>query len=126
MVINVAALKDKKYDYVQNEISSIKKACGDKLLKVIIETCYLTEEEIEIASKLSLNAKADYVKTSTGFGTAGAKVKNVCIMKSIVKENALVKAAGGINTYDEAKAMIDAGASRIGTSHGVEIVKGDK
>ena len=126
MVINVAALKDKKYDYVQNEICQIKKACGDKTLKVIIETCYLNEDEIKVASELSLKANADFVKTSTGFGTAGAKVENVCIMKGVVKDNAYIKAAGGINSYDEAKAMIDAGASRIGTSHGVEIVKGDK
>ncbi len=125
MVINIAALKDKKDDYVYNEIKEIKNACGDKVLKVIIETCYLNEEEIRRASALSLKANADFVKTSTGFGTAGAKVENVCIMKDVVKDNAKIKAAGGINNFNEAKAMIDAGASRIGTSHGVEIVKGE-
>ena len=125
MVINIAALKDKKDDYVYNEIKEIKNACGDKVLKVIIETCYLNEEEIRRASALSLKANADFVKTSTGFGTAGAKVENVCIMKDVVGNNAKIKAAGGINNFNEAKAMIDAGASRIGTSHGVEIVKGE-
>lgn len=125
MVINIAALKDKKDDYVYNEIKEIKNACSDKVLKVIIETCYLNEEEIRRASALSLKANADFVKTSTGFGTAGAKVENVCIMKDVVKDNAKIKAAGGINNFNEAKAMIDAGASRIGTSHGVEIVKGE-
>lgn len=125
MVINIAALKDKKDDYVYNEIKEIKNACSDKVLKVIIETCYLNEEEIRRASALSLKANADFVKTSTGFGTSGAKVENVCIMKDVVKDNAKIKAAGGINNFNEAKAMIDAGASRIGTSHGVEIVKGE-
>ena len=125
MVINIAALKDKKDDYVYNEIKEIKNACSDKVLKVIIETCYLNEEEIRRASALSLKANANFVKTSTGFGTAGAKVENVCIMKDVVKDNAKIKAAGGINNFNEAKAMIDAGASRIGTSHGVEIVKGE-
>ena len=113
MVINIAALKDKKDDYVYNEIKEIKNACSDKVLKVIIETCYLNEDEIRRASALSLKANADFVKTSTGFGTSGAKVENVCIMKDVVKDNAKIKAAGGINNFNEAKAMIDAGASRI-------------
>ncbi|MBP5342648.1 deoxyribose-phosphate aldolase [bacterium] len=126
MVINIAALLDKKYDYVLNEIKNIKEACGDKTLKVIIETCYLTDEEIKIATELVIKAKADFVKTSTGFGIEGAKVKNVCIMKEISKDIISIKAAGGINSYNDAIEMIKAGANRIGTSHGVEIVKGEK
>ncbi len=124
MVINVAALKDKKYDYVENEIKEIKQACFNRTLKVIIETCYLDKDEIKKASELSLKAGADFVKTSTGFGTGGATKEDVALMKSVVGNNAEVKASGGVSTLEDALKMIDAGATRIGTSKGVEIVKG--
>ena len=126
MVINVAKLKDKDYDYVENEIRALKEACGDLTLKVIIETCYLTKDEIKIASELSVKAGADFVKTSTGFGTGGATVEDVALMAATVGTKAYVKASGGVKTYEDAMKMIDAGASRIGTSNGIDIVKGAK
>ncbi|VWL85346.1 deoxyribose-phosphate aldolase [Oceanivirga miroungae] len=123
MVINIGMLKDREYDYVENEIRKIKEAIGDNVLKVIIETCYLTEEEKKIACELSLNAKADFVKTSTGFGTGGATFEDVILMKSIVKDNAKVKASGGVKDYETAKKYIELGASRLGTSSGISIVE---
>ena len=126
MVINVAKLKDKDYDYVENEIKALKEVCGDLTLKVIIETCYLTKDEIKIASELSVKAGADFVKTSTGFGTGGATVEDVALMAATVGNKAYVKASGGVKTYEDAMKMIEAGASRIGTSNGIDIVKGAK
>lgn len=126
MVINVAKLKDKDYDYVENEIRVLKNICGNLTLKVIIETCYLTKDEIKKACELSVNAGADFVKTSTGFGTGGALVDDVKLMADTVSDKAYVKASGGVKTYEDAMKMIDAGASRIGTSNGIEIVKGAK
>ncbi len=126
MVINVAKLKDKDYDYVESEIRVLKNICGKLTLKVIIETCYLTKEEIEKACELSVKAGADFVKTSTGFGTGGALVEDVKLMADTVGNKAYVKASGGVKTYEDAMKMIDAGASRIGTSNGIEIVKGAK
>ena len=126
MVINIAKLKDGEYDYVENEIRILKKVCGNITLKVIIETCYLTKTEIEIACELAVKAGADFVKTSTGFGTGGALVEDVKLMADTVGNNAYVKASGGVKTYEDAMKMIDAGASRIGTSNGIEIVKGAK
>lgn len=126
MVINVAALKEGLYDYVLNEIKEIKAACGKKTLKVIIETCYLTKEEIVKACELSKEAGADFVKTSTGFGTGGAKEEDVRLMKETVGEKLEVKASGGVSNLEDAKKMVDAGATRIGTSKGVEIVGGGK
>lgn len=126
MVINVAKLKDHLDEDVYGEIALIKKACGKKTLKVIIETCYLNEEEIVRACQLSVKAEADFVKTSTGFGTAGATIENVKLMAKTVDGKALVKAAGGINNYEEALSMVKAGASRLGTSHGVQIVEGEQ
>lgn len=123
MVINVAKLKDKEYLYVEEEIRKIKEAIGDKVLKVIIETCYLTHEEKEIACKLSLNAKADFVKTSTGFGTDGATYEDVKLMKNIVKDNAKIKASGGVKDKTTAEKYIDLGAERLGTSSGVAILE---
>jgi len=125
MVINVAKLKDKDYDYVLNEIKEIKKACGNNCLKTIIETCYLTKEEIIKASELVVEAKADFVKTSTGFGTDGATFDNVKLMSDTVNGKALVKAAGGVSNREDALKMIENGASRIGTSKGVLIVEGE-
>ena len=117
MVMNIGALKDKEYDYVRKEIEEIKKACGDKILKVIIETCLLTDEEIVKACELSVEAGADFVKTSTGFSTAGAKTEHVALMKQAVNGKAKVKAAGGIRDRETAMAMIEAGADRIGASN---------
>lgn len=124
MVINVGMLKAKEYSYVEDEIREIKEAIGNNVLKVIIETCYLTEEEKIKACELSLNAKADYVKTSTGFGTGGATYEDVKLMKDIVKDNAKVKASGGVKDYKTALDYINLGASRLGTSSGVEILTG--
>ena len=123
MVINVAKLKDGEFEYVENEIRQIKEAIGDNVLKVIIETCYLTDEEKVKACELSLVAKADFVKTSTGFGTDGATYEDVKLMKSVVGDNAKVKASGGVRDKETAQKYIDLGAERLGTSSGIDIVK---
>ncbi len=123
MVINVGALKDGKYDYVRNDIKTLKDVCGKEvLLKVIIETCLLTDEEKVKACELAKEAGADYVKTSTGFSTGGAKAEDVALMRKTVGEGLGVKASGGIHTAEEAQAMIDAGASRLGTSATLAII----
>ena len=124
MVINIGALKDKDYDYVKNEIKGIKEAIGSNVLKVIIETCYLTEEEKIKACELSLESNADFVKTSTGFGTGGATYEDVALMKKIVGDKAEVKASGGVRDLATAKKYIELGATRLGTSSGIEILKG--
>ena len=117
MVINVGALKDGKYDYVREDIHTLKEVCGhDIVLKVIIETCLLTDEEKRKACELALEAGADFVKTSTGFSTGGAKAEDVSLMLEAVGGEIRVKASGGIHTAEEAQLMIDAGASRLGTS----------
>ena len=123
MVINVAKLKDGEFDYVENEIRLIKEAIGDNVLKVIIETCYLTDEEKVKACELSLVAKADFVKTSTGFGTGGATYEDVKLMKSVVGDNAKVKASGGVRDKETAQKYVDLGAERLGTSSGIDIIK---
>ena len=123
MVINVAKLKDGEFDYVENEIRLIKEAIGNNVLKVIIETCYLTDEEKVKACELSLVAKADFVKTSTGFGTGGTTYEDVKLMKSVVGDNAKVKASGGVRDKETAQKYVDLGAERLGTSSGIEIVK---
>ena len=123
MVINVAKLKDGEFEYVENEIRQIKEAIGENVLKVIIETCYLTDEEKVKACELSLVAKADFVKTSTGFGTGGATYEDVKLMKSVVGDNAKVKASGGVRDKETAQKYVDLGAERLGTSSGIEIVK---
>ncbi len=123
MVINIAKLKDGEFEYVENEIRQIKEAIGDNVLKVIIETCYLTDEEKVKACELSLAAKADFVKTSTGFGTDGATYEDVKLMKSVVGDNAKVKASGGVRDKETAQKYIDLGAERLGTSSGIDIVK---
>ena len=122
MVINVSALKSGDYETILDEIRGVVVSAGDLVVKVIIETCYLTNEEIVKACELSVEAGAAFVKTSTGFGTAGATVEHVTLMKKTVKDEALVKASGGVRTYEDAIKMINAGASRIGTSNGVDIV----
>lgn len=124
MVINIGDLKDGKDDEVREEIRQIKAACDGKLLKVIIETCLLTEDEKIKMCKLVTEAGADYIKTSTGFSTAGATLDDVKLMYANVGEGVLVKAAGGISNLDDAQAFIDAGASRLGTSRVVKAVQG--
>jgi deoxyribose-phosphate aldolase len=122
MVINIGALKDGDYNYVEREIKKVVEASGKALVKVIIETCYLTDEEKVKACRLAVNAGALFVKTSTGFGTAGASADDVRLMKQTVGEGIGVKASGGIRSYREATEMLDAGADRIGTSSGIKII----
>lgn len=122
MVINVAALKQKDYHTVLQEIKGVVENADGRCVKVIIETCYLTDEEVVKACELAVEAEATFVKTSTGFGTGGATVHHVELMKKTVGEKAFVKASGGVRTYDDAMKMIEAGATRIGTSNGVSIV----
>ena len=124
MVINIGALKDKDYDYVEKEISEIKKEIGNNILKVIIETCYLTDDEKIKACELSVASKADFVKTSTGFGTGGATFEDVKLMKEVVGNKAQVKASGGVKNFKTVKKYIELGATRLGTSSGIEIIKG--
>lgn len=122
MVINIGALKDRHLSLLTDDIHAVKAAAGKLVVKVIIETCLLSDEEKILACEAALTAGADFVKTSTGFSTAGATVEDVRLMKSVVKTNALVKAAGGVRTYDDLVAMIEAGADRIGTSAGVALL----
>jgi deoxyribose-phosphate aldolase len=124
MVINIAKLIDGEYDYVQEEIRQVVDAACNKTVKVIIETCLLNKEQIKIVSELCLNAKAHFVKTSTGFSTGGATIEDVELIKSVVCDNALIKASGGVRSFDDANEMIKSGANRIGTSGGVNILNG--
>ncbi|WP_182188201.1 deoxyribose-phosphate aldolase [Pectinatus frisingensis] len=125
MVISVGKLKDADNEYVKNDIKAVVDAArGKALTKVIIEACLLTDEEKVRACKLAVAAGADFVKTSTGFSTGGATKQDVALMKKTVGNNARIKAAGGIRSRKEADEMIAAGAQRLGTSHGVDIVKG--
>lgn len=124
MVINIVMLKDKEYDYVENEIHQIVEAAKDKaIVKVIIETCLLTDEEKIKACELSQKAGADFVKTSTGFSTGGATVHDIALMRKTVGAEMGVKASGGVHTHEEALAMVEAGATRIGASAGVKLLK---
>ena len=116
MVININALKEENYDYVFNEIDQIKEKCKDTILKVIVETCLLTEfEKIKICDIIS-KSNADFIKTSTGFSTEGAKIVDIELFKKHISANKKIKAAGGIRTFEDALKMIEAGAKRIGTS----------
>ena len=124
MVINIGALKAGMDDYIINEIKEIKAACGDKILKVIIETCLLNEEEKIRMCKNVTAAGADFIKTSTGFSTAGATREDVALMKANVGEGVLVKAAGGISGIKDAEDFINLGADRLGTSRVVKAVQG--
>lgn len=124
MVINIGDLKDGDYKAVEDDIRAVKKACGDKLLKVIIECCLLSDEEKVKACELSEAAGADYVKTSTGFSKSGATPEDVALMRRTVGERLGVKAAGGIRDRATAEKMIENGASRLGCSAGIAIVKG--
>ncbi len=122
MVINIGLLKSGYYDIVEDEIRAIKKGIGDNTLKVIFENCYLTDEQKKIACKLSMNAGADFIKTATGFGTGGATLEDVKLMKKEVQNNLQIKASGGIRDLKTAKQYTDLGVSRIGTSSGIAIV----
>lgn len=122
MVINIGALKDKAFDLVYDDIKAVVDAAAPAIVKVIIETCLLTDEEKIKACELAVSAKAHFVKTSTGFSTGGATIADVALMKKTVGHNAKVKASGGIRDFDGAMAVIEAGAERIGASSGVKIV----
>lgn len=124
MVINIGALKDGEDAVVQQDINGVVKAAGGKLVKVIIETCLLTKEEIERACRLSVAGGANFVKTSTGFSKGGATVEDVALMAKTVGPTIGVKASGGVRTAEDALAMIEAGATRLGTSGGVAIIQG--
>lgn len=126
MVINVGMLKAKNYDYVLNEIREIKDACGDKILKVIIETCLLTDEEKIKMCEIVTESGADFIKTSTGFSTGGATFDDIALFAEHVGENVKIKAAGGISSMEDAEKFIALGASRLGTSRIVKIVKGSE
>lgn len=123
MVINVGFLRSGMTDAVLEDIKEVRKATVGKILKVIIETCLLTDDEKKIACQLSVEAGADFVKTSTGFSTGGATVHDVALMRAAVGPDMGVKASGGIRDYETAKAMIEAGATRIGASAGIRIVR---
>lgn len=123
MVINIGQLKAKNYDYVLNEIKTLKKACGEKILKVIIETCLLTDEEKVKMCRIVTEAKADYIKTSTGFSKAGATFADIKLFAENVGKDVKMKAAGGISSIEDAEEFIALGASRLGTSRVVKIVK---
>lgn len=123
MVINVGMLRAKEYDYVLNEIREIKEACGEKILKVIIETCLLTEEEKIKMCEIVTESGADFIKTSTGFFTGGATFDDIALFVKHVGKNVKIKAAGGISSMEDAERFIELGASRLGTSRIVKIVK---
>lgn len=125
MVINIGWVKDGKYDLVQQEISTLKKACGDKILKVIIETCLLTDEEKIRMCEIVTAAGADYIKTSTGFSTAGATFEDVKLFAEHVGPDVKIKAAGGISSIEDAEKFLDLGAERLGTSRIIKILKAE-
>lgn len=125
MVINIGALKEGDHQLVENDIKAVVNACeGKAIVKVIIETCLLTDYEKRKACELSMSAGAHFVKTSTGFSTGGATVEDVALMKSVVGSNLEVKASGGVRDRETALLMIEAGATRIGTSSGIKIIEG--
>ena len=127
MVLNVGWLKSGKTNQVLDEIIALKRCTGEnRVLKVILETCYLTDEEKRLACRLALDAQADFVKTSTGFGTGGATLADVKLMKECVQHKAKVKASGGIRDYETAIQYVNLGVERIGTSNGIAILKGEK
>lgn len=124
MVINIAKAKEHNYDYIKDEISAVVSNASGKTVKVIIETCYLSDEEKVEVCKAATLAKANFVKTSTGFGTGGATKEDVALMKKSISDDMFVKASGAVRTKDDVLKMVEAGASRIGASSGVEIMKG--
>lgn len=124
MVINIGDLKDKKYDDILQEIKAIHKACNGKILKVIIETCLLTEEEKIKMCEIVTESGAEFIKTSTGFSTSGAKFEDVALMKKYVGKDVEIKPAGGISSFEDAEKFVELGADRLGTSRLVKIIKG--
>lgn len=124
MVVNISDVKNGRYEAVENEIATLKKTVGDKVLKVIIETCYLTEEEKIAMCKAVTNAGADYIKTSTGFGTGGATIEDIELFKKHIGPNVKMKAAGGVKSLADLEMFLNAGCDRIGTSGAVSILKG--
>lgn len=122
MVLNIGQLRSKNLDMVEREIRAVKEVIGNRILKVILETCYLSPEEVQLASQLSVKAQADFIKTSTGFGPAGADTENITRMKQSVDGKARIKASGGIKNLDIALHYIELGVDRIGTSAGTAIV----
>lgn len=125
MVINIGLVKEKNYSAITEEIKAIKNACGDKILKVIIETCLLTDEEKIKLCKCVTDAKADYIKTSTGFSTNGATLEDIILFKENVGPEVKIKAAGGVSSLESAEEFIKAGSSRLGTSRIVKILKNE-
>lgn len=123
VVINISAFKSGRYDYVLKELKELRKVTEGHILKIIIETCYLTEEEKVRATELCIEAGVDFVKTSTGFGDGGATLEDVKLLKKVARNQIKIKASGGIRTLRDALTFIEAGAERIGTSRGIEIVK---
>lgn len=126
MVINIGDVKNKRYEKVLNEIKAIHEACNGKILKVIIETCLLTEEEKIKMCEIVTEAGAEYIKTSTGFSTKGATFEDVALMKKYVGKDVKIKAAGGISSLDDAAKFMELGANRLGTSRIVKIIKGEE
>lgn len=126
MVINISDVKNGDFEKVTKEIAVLKEACGDKILKVIIETCYLTEEEKIAMCKAVTEAGADYIKTSTGFGTAGATIEDIRLFKKYIGPNVKMKAAGGVKTVADLEMFINEGCDRIGTSSAVNMLKGEE
>lgn len=126
MVINIGFLKSGKYIEVEKEIREIKNSIGKNILKVIIENCYLTDDEKKIVTEIVLKAGADFVKTSTGFGTGGATLEDLKLMKEIVKDKIEIKAAGGVKDIETAIEFLNAGVTRLGTSSGVQLVTSGK
>lgn len=124
IVVNISDVKNGLYDKVEEEIREIKALCGDHILKVIIETCYLNEEEKIAMCKAVTNAKADYIKTSTGFGTAGAALDDIRLFKQHIGPDVKIKAAGGITTIEEIEQFLAEGCDRIGTSRAIDLLKG--
>ena len=125
MVINISDVKNGMCDAVEEEIRTLKTTCGDKILKVIIETCYLTQDEKIAMCKAVTDAGADYIKTSTGFGTGGATMEDVRLMKEHIGANVKIKAAGGVSTIEDLENFLNAGCDRIGTSKAVALFKGE-
>lgn len=125
MVVNISDVKNGLFDKVEEEIRTLKQACGDHILKVIIETCYLTEEEKIAMCRAVTNAGADYIKTSTGFGTGGATKEDVELFKKYIGPNVKIKAAGGVSTLEDLEMFISLGCDRIGTSRAVGLCKGE-
>ncbi|MBD8931110.1 MAG: deoxyribose-phosphate aldolase [Ruminococcus sp.] len=126
MVINIGWLKDKKYDLIENEIKALKAVCKDKILKVIIETCFLTDEEKIKMCEIVTNAGADYIKTSTGFGGAGATFEDIKLFSEHIGPNVKMKAAGGISSIEDAEKFLELGVDRLGTSRIIKIVKNEE